>query len=139
MSSNLSYTKPYKIVIDEGRYKNNSYQDCLIFGDLLENKKILYKSSKEEKLLQLADFTAFTLNRCTWLNMKDNLSVYDKDFLQIASDANFNDPFLRKMGLRIDSNRKQIYEKLLDIANNKNQTLSKENLDDFVSKLINKQ
>ena len=71
--------------------------------------------------------------------MKDNLSVYDKDFLQIASDANFNDPFLRKMGLRIDSNRKQIYEKLLDIANNKNQTLSKENLDDFVSKLINKQ
>jgi hypothetical protein len=139
LSSNLSYTKPYKIVIDEGRYKNNSYQDCLIFGDLLENKKILYKSSKEEKLLQLADFTAFTLNRCTWLNMKDNLSVYDKDFLQIASDANFNDPFLRKMGLRIDSNRKQIYEKLLDIANNKNQTLSKENLDDFVSKLINKQ
>lgn len=139
LSSNLSYTKPYKIVIDEGRYKNNSYQDCLIFGDLLENKKILYKSSKEEKLLQLADFTAFTLNRCTWLNMKDNLSVYDKDFLQIASDANFNAPFLRKMGLRIDSNRKQIYEKLLDIANNKNQTLSKENLDDFVSKLINKQ
>ena len=131
LSSNLSYTKPYKIVIDEGRYKNNSYQDCLIFGDLLENKKILYKSSKEEKLLQLADFTAFTLNRCTWLNMKDNLSVYDKDFLQIASDANFNDPFLRKMGLRIDSNRKQIYEKLLDIANNKNQTLSKENLDDL--------
>lgn len=115
LSSNLSYTKPYKIVIDEGRYKNNSYQDCLIFGDLLENKKILYKSSKEEKLLQLADFTAFTLNRCTWLNMKDNLSVYDKDFLQIASDANFNAPFLRKMGLRIDSNRKQIYEKLLDI------------------------
>lgn len=139
LSSNLSYTKPYKIVIDEGRYKNNSYQDCLILGDLLENKKILYKSSKEEKLLQLADFTAFTLNRCTWLNMKDNLSVYDKDFLQIASDANFNAPFLRKMGLRIDSNRKQIYEKLLDIANNKNQTLSKENLDDFVSKLINKQ
>lgn len=141
LSSNPSYTKPYKIVIDEGRYKNNSYQDCLIFGDLLDNKKILYKSSKEEKLLQLADFTAYTLNRCTWLNMKDkdNISYYDKEFLKIASDAKFNAPFLRKLNLSINSNRKHIYEKILDHANNKNQTLSKENLDDFVKKLINKQ
>lgn len=137
LNSNPSYTKPYKIVVDEGRYKNNSYQDCLMFGELLEDRKILYKSSKEEKLLQLADFTAYTLNRCTWLNMKDVLSKYDIEFLQIASEADFNAPFLRKMYLSIDSNRRQIYENLLDIANKKNQALSRENLDDFVKKLIN--
>lgn len=136
LTSNSEYSTPYRIIIDEGRCKNNSSQDCSILGDSLENQRILYKSSKEEPMLQLADFTAFMLNRCTWLNMKDNLSKYDKEFLKIASFANFNTPFLRSMKLHIDSNRKQIYENILDTAINKTRILPEETLEDFVKNVM---
>lgn len=137
LKSSSEYSTPYRIVIDEGRCKNNSYQDCSILGNSLENRRILYKSSKEEIILQLADFTAFTLNRCTWINMKDNLSKYDKEFLQIASFANFNAPFLRRIELHIDSNRKQIYENMLDTANDKVRALPKESLEDYAKNVMN--
>lgn len=137
LKNNSEYLTPYRIVIDEGRRKNNSFQNCYIFGDLLENQRILYKSSKEEIVLQLADFTAFTLNRCNWINMKDDLSEYDKEFLRLASFANFNVPFLRKIEMHIDSRRKQIYENILDTANNSVRTLPKESLGDFVNNVIN--
>lgn len=137
LNFNTEYSTPFRIVIDEGRCKNNSLQHCSIFGDSLENKRILYKSSKEETMLQLADFTAFTLNRCTWINMKDDLDEYDKKFLKIASFANFNVPFLRKMELHIDSNRKQIYENILDTANGRSRTLPKVSLEYYVKNVMN--
>lgn len=133
---NSGYTAPCRIIIDEGRCKNNSYQDCSILGSLLENGKILYKSSKEEPLLQLADFTAYTLNRCRWLDMKDSLTEYDKKFLKIASFANFNVPFSKKYELNIDCNRRQIYEKFLDEAYKKSLSYPELNLDEFVKKCI---
>lgn len=134
--TNSDYTKPCKIVIDEGRCKNNSYQNCSILGNILENGKILYKSSKEEPLLQLADFTAYTLNHCNWLDMKNSLNEYDKKFLKIASLANFNVPFLKKNELNIDSDRRQIYEQYLDEAYKKSQSYPELNLDEFVTKCI---
>lgn len=133
---NPNYTKPCRIVIDEGRCKNNSYQSCSILGGLIENGKILYKSSKEEPLLQLADFTAFTLNRCNWLNMKGDLNEYDKMFLKIATFANFNVPYSKKIELHIDSKIRQIYEQFLDEAYSKSQSYPELSLDEFVKTCI---
>ena len=128
---NSDYSKPCRIVIDEGRCKNNSLQNCSILGNLLDDRKILYKSSKEEPLLQLADFTAFTLNRFNWLMMKEGLNEYDKEFLEIVSFANFNAPFSKKVEFKINNDLKQRYEQFLDASYDRIQSYPELSLDDF--------
>ena len=118
-------------MIDEGRCKNNSLQNCSILGNLLDDRKILYKSSKEEPPLQLADFTAFTLNRFNWLMMKEGLNEYDKEFLEIVSFANFNAPFSKKVEFKINNDLKQRYEQFLDASYDRIQSYPELSLDDF--------
>ena len=138
LDSHPEYSAPYMIVIDEGRKKKGTKQPCIMFGDLLKDKQILYCSSAEEPMLQLADFVAFTLNRCKWLNMKDpsKISEYDLRFLKMASDANFNAPHMKKVLLPADSDRNKKYKELLDEAYTKNEILPEETLEEFIQQLI---
>lgn len=138
LSSHPEYSAPYKIIIDEGRRPNGAVQPCAIFDNLLEQNQILYKSSVSENLLQIADFVAFTLNRCNWLNMKEPIKIneYDKCFLSMASYANFNAPYMVKCLLPIDSNRSGIYKELLDDASRKNDQLPVTSVEEFILEMI---
>lgn len=141
LNSHPEFLTPYKIIIDEGKQKNDSNQLCSIFGNQLENKQIVYKSSSEDILLQLADFTAFTLNRCRWLNMNkaQNFSKYDIQFLHMAEYAQFNAPFIIKMQLPIDCDRGKIYEKLLDKAFKQNDNLEVKHVREFIDSIYKQQ
>lgn len=136
LDSHPEYSAPYRIIVDEGKQKKDSTQQCSIFGDRLEHQQIVYKSSSDESLLQLADFAAFTLNRCRWLNMKETATwnEYDIQFLRMAEYANFNAPFIIKMLLPKDCDRKKVYEKLLDQALKSKENLALEKVCDFIDK-----
>lgn len=136
--SHPEYSAPYKIVIDEGRKPNGAVQPCVMFGDLLQDEQILYESSAYDVLLQIADFVAFTLNRCTWLNMKETLKVNDYDirFLKMAADANFNAPNLVKRVIPANCDRSKIYKELLDSAYRKNDRLPVVSVEEFILEMI---
>lgn len=136
LDSHPEYSAPYRIIIDEGKQKKGSTQRCSIFGDRLEHRQIVYKSSSDDSLLQLADFAAFTLNRCRWLNMNGTTTwdEYDIQFLRMAEYANFNGPFLVKAVLPIDCDRKEVCGKLMDNALKFNENLAVEKVRDFIDK-----
>jgi len=78
------------ISIDEGLGKPNTKVGQEIFHDYKATYSGVFQSSKEEPLLQLADFIAFVLNRTTHLYMKKQRSEVDNWFLEVINDMKIN-------------------------------------------------
>ncbi len=84
------------IIVDEGKKKAGSAISPKIFKNWQRKVSGVYASSKEEPLLQLADFLAFCINRCTHLMMKDKRTEVDNWFLDLVGAMNINsDDFKR--------------------------------------------
>ena len=58
-----------------------------------------YQSSAQEPLLQIADFLAYSINRCTHLGMKEKRSEFDMWFLDLIGDMGINSPQLKYVKL----------------------------------------
>ena len=79
------------LLIDEGRKKPKSPFGYTIFKDWPKNKYHgEYKSSREEPLLQIADFIAFCINRSTHVSLKDKKTLTDEWFLNLVGTMNIN-------------------------------------------------
>jgi hypothetical protein len=78
------------ILIDEGLGKPNARVGHEVFHDYKGDYSGLFQSSKQEPLLQLADFMAFALNRTTHLYMKQKRSHIDNWFLELINDMKIN-------------------------------------------------
>lgn len=78
--------KPEQItlVLDEGRKKPGTLFGLEIFHDWSKSFSGRYSSSSDEPLLQIADFIAFCINRCTHLAMKSKRSDVDTWFLNLV-------------------------------------------------------
>ena len=84
------------IIVDEGKKKAGSSISPKIFQNWQRKVSGVYASSKEEPLLQLADFLAFCINRCTHLMMKNKRTEVDNWFLELVGGMDINsDDFKR--------------------------------------------
>ncbi len=110
------YSLPFEIVIDEGRRNNGSEQECGLFGDMLKNRSVSYRSSKEEPLLQLVDFVAFSLNKWKWITQNNKTNFIDKEFLDICTYADFNTVNMVKRRINTDADIAKLYDKEIDTA-----------------------
>lgn len=135
--TNNSHLIPIEIIIDEGRQKKNTTQNIELYGDILLNKTLLYKSSKEEPLLQLVDFVAYCLNRHKWILQNNSKKPIDIEFLEICSNANFNVLNMKKHWNRIDGNMNDKYDEILDDAYSKNGIYPLINLEDYLNQIKN--
>ena len=83
------------ILIDEGLGKPNAKVGHEVFHDYKGEYSGVFQSSKQEPLLQLADFMAFILNRTTHLYMKQKRSDVDNWFLELINDMEINSTDLK--------------------------------------------
>jgi len=79
-----------RIFMDEGLGKSGSIFAAPFFKDFGSRYQGRYASSKEEPLLQIADFLAFMINRMTYLGLKKNRTEIDKWFLELCGRMSFN-------------------------------------------------
>lgn len=84
------------LIVDEGKKKAGSVISPKIFQNWQSRVSGVYASSKEEPLLQLADFLAFCINRCTHLAMKKNRTEVDNWFLELVGSMNINSEDIKK-------------------------------------------
>lgn len=105
---------PIDIIIDEGRQKPNTVQKVEIFGNLLYNKEIHYRSSQEELLLQLVDYAAFCLNRNRWILTHKIKKPIDWEMLEIFSSANFNVLNMKRQVINANEDSTELYDKILE-------------------------
>lgn len=89
-SNKSSYGSAVDFIIDEGIYPNGYKQKSELLKDIATNNYIVFCSSSECLLLQLADFGAFCLNRMQLLAIKKKRSDFDNYMLQVISRANLN-------------------------------------------------
>lgn len=72
------------VFVDEGWKKNGvGLQSAPIFGPEFDREKVCFASSKELVLLQLADFTAFVLNRMQIIGSKDVVKEKERHLMQV--------------------------------------------------------
>lgn len=88
--------EPLCLIVDEGKKKAGSAISEKIFRNWPNRVSGLYASSKKEPLLQLADFLAFCINRCTHLSMKKNRTDIDNWFLELVGSMDINSDDIEK-------------------------------------------
>lgn len=132
---NTQYSRPIEIIIDEGRQKKDTSQDCVLLEDMLLDNKIYYKSSTDEPLLQLIDFVAFTMNRVRWIMTNDKKGKVDIEFLRIAENANFNILNIKRGLVKVDENFVERYDEELRKVYSKNETLAYIELHQLINNL----
>lgn len=132
------YPPPYEIIIDEGKKKAGETQfiSSIFKKDELFQNKLFYKSSKDTPLLQLADFVAFSLNRCKLLLQNNRKGEDDWWFLKVCENADFQSNLKREM-ITTNDNTTELYDDLLTEAYIKNSDLSEIGLKEHI-KNINK-
>lgn len=135
---NTQYSNPIEIIIDEGRQKKSTTQDCSLLDGLLFNNKLYYKSSADEPLLQLIDFVAFTMNRVRWIMTNNKKGDLDIEFLRIAEYANFNILNIKRGIIEKDTDFVKEYDSKLRETYDKNNNLSDIKLEDLKNNLIKK-
>lgn len=78
------------IIMDEGEGKPGESFGFDYFSDQTGGYNGYYESSKNEPLLQMADFIAYSINRLTYLSMKSERNEDDNDFIEIISSMDIN-------------------------------------------------
>jgi hypothetical protein len=71
------------LLADAGRRKPGSSLAPSIFREWEDGYVGRYAASQDEPLIQIADFFAYTINRCTHLTMKEERSDHDIGFLRL--------------------------------------------------------
>lgn len=134
------YPKPFEIIIDQDGKKVNASRTVNLFGDDLLNRQLQYKSSKDEHLIQLADFVAFCLNRVKWIQQNNShlCKPIDMTFLEICSNADFNTVNIVKKYTKKGTDLKQEHDNLLQERYDRNKSLSKINMKDYKEELKKK-
>jgi len=135
LRENPDYPLLSKIFIDEGRQKPNTTQKINILEGVSEKSEIKYVSSKDEILIQLIDFIAFSLNRMRWILMNNKKSKLDFELLRIISYANFDIINLEKIEYDKTSNSSEDYDKYLRKTYDKNGNLSDSDLEKIKEKM----
>lgn len=82
--------EPITLILDQGRKNPGTPFGSKIFYDWPKPFSGRYSSSCDEPLLQIADFIAFCINRCTHLAMKNKRSDIDTWFLNLAAEMQIN-------------------------------------------------
>lgn len=85
------------IIVDEGKKKAGSSISPKLFQNWQKKVSGIYASSKEEPLLQLADFLAFCINRCTHLMMKNKRTEIDNWFLELVGAMAINSDDIKRV------------------------------------------
>lgn len=78
------------IIIDEGIGNVGQNFGVSVFYDWPESANVRFEASKSEPLLQIADFIAYSINRCTHLAMKPAKSETDLWFLELIGGMGLN-------------------------------------------------
>jgi hypothetical protein len=73
------------VIVDEGRLKSGSAIIAPQLAPTFHAGGILFANSRLVRLIQLADFAAYILNRWQLLRVKDRLNELDKTLLRIIS------------------------------------------------------
>jgi hypothetical protein len=86
------HEEPLRLILDQGRRKPG-----VAFGQKLFRRwqgafSATYENSKEEPLLQIADFIAFCINRSTHLALKPSRSAVDVWFIDLVGRMRINCP-----------------------------------------------
>lgn len=90
---------PLVLHVDEGIGNACKEFGNIIFRDWPNDYKGYFESSREEPLLQLADFMAFSINRMTYLSIKDARTPFDLKVLRILGSMSINSPDLIRVEL----------------------------------------
>jgi hypothetical protein len=126
---------PIDIIIDEGRQKKNTFQKCELLKDFLFDQKLTYKSSKDEPLLQLIDFVAFSINKVRWILTNELKKDIDIEFLKICDRANFNILNIQRQEINLASYTVADYDRILQKVYDKNKNLSDVELEQLKDRL----
>lgn len=81
--AHASRSEPLVLRADAGRSKAGSLLVPSLFRDWGDAYDGRYAESRDEPLIQIADFLAYSINRCTHLLMKQNRSEHDERFLAL--------------------------------------------------------
>jgi hypothetical protein len=128
---------PVDIFIDEGKQKKNTFAKCSLLKNIVQGNKIHFKDSKDEPLIQIADFVAFTMNRVRWINSLNLKKEKDIEFLEMAEYANFNILNIKRVLVDLNENFTERYDQELEKAFKKNNNLNEIELENLI-KLFNK-
>lgn len=88
IKSRIGKSQNINLIIDEGLKKNNHQIGNLLFHGYHFHGS--FQSSSNDPLLQIADFLAFAINRCTHLMLKENRSETDLWFLDLIASMEIN-------------------------------------------------
>jgi hypothetical protein len=134
LQANPNIPRPVEIIIDQGRQKPNTVQHCSMLGNMLYNQEIQYKSSFDDPLLQLVDFSAFAMNRNRWILCKEDKNELDIELLRIFSQANFNISGIKRVLVAPKSDTIKIYDGLLKEAFDKNKDLDNLSIEELIKR-----
>jgi hypothetical protein len=84
------HSEKLTILIDEGIGNTGQNFGVNVFYDWSESPNVRFEASKTEPLLQIADFIAYSINRCTHLMMKPEKSETDLWFLELIGNMGLN-------------------------------------------------
>jgi hypothetical protein len=121
-----NYDRPIDILIDEGKQKANSKQKIWFLKNISINSSITYRSSKEEVLIQFADFIAYSMNKMRWLAMNNKKGESDKKLFEIFNLARFNPVNLEMKVVDLYEFKVEDYDKALRDKYDENKNLSDE-------------
>lgn len=91
-----------RLYVDEGIGKPGQKIESVLLPKSKGPISGVYESSTREPLLQIADFLAFSINRCTHLAMKTKRSKLDMWFLDLVGGMEINSPQLKYVELPRD-------------------------------------
>lgn len=126
---------PVDIFIDEGKQKKDTCSKCSLLKNIAQGNKIHFKDSKDEPLIQIADFAAFTINRVRWINSLNLKNQKDLEFLKMAEYANLNILNIKRVLVDINENFTEKYDQELEKEYKKNNNLNEIELENLIKLL----
>ena len=93
------------LIMDEGRGDPGDEFGKGFFPDWAESFEGYYESSKQEPLLQIADFIAYAINRLTNLSTKSNRSSHEQEQIRILGQLDLNSDDVRIAKVRPEFGR----------------------------------
>lgn len=95
--------EPVVVRIDAGRSKPGSLLAPKIFRRWAGLYDGRYEDSHADPLIQVADFLAFSINRCTHLATKPTITDLDKEFLDLIGNMNIQSSDIIRVASKIGS------------------------------------
>lgn len=128
------YNTPVEIKIDSGKGKHKKRVTIPFLNSISTNSEIEFVDSKQDYLIQLTDFIAFSMNRMRWIVMNEKKKEMDIEFLKIISNSNFQVINIQKVIFDAYQIKSEDYDNILRKKYDSNENLSDSEVEEIKNK-----